>query len=102
MAWTETVFTFGNSPSTLNASLEANGTALNVPVDGSSGIVVTYSSPFPTNTLQVIATVTNDPTVNPWGLSVSVSNKTKNGFTIFAEGGPSGQTVSIDWTAFGA
>lgn len=103
MAWSETILAFGTS-ATLNVGLEANGTALAVPTDGSAGITVTYTSPFPNSTESVELTVLNNPTVNPWNLSASIdpASVTKNGFTVYVTGGPPAQTVSVYWKATGS
>lgn len=104
MPWTSTVYRFG-SAATLNSGLEVSGTALAVPTDGSSGIVVTYASPFPNSTVAVELTVQNNPTANPWNLSASVdpASVTKSGFTCYVTGGPDAlHTVSVYYKATGS
>lgn len=103
IAWTS-IFSVDAAGNITSASTgnQRNGSEASVVADGSVGTLVTYSTPFPAQTNQVIVTINNDPTNNPWDLGVSVTNKTKNGFTVWVYNGPPGAAVSIDYLAFGS
>lgn len=78
------------------------GVATSVLVDGSVN-AVTYASSFafPTATLGVIAVPENNYPSNPWILSPQTFGYSTTGFNLYCPGGPTGQSVSCPYLAWG-
>jgi hypothetical protein len=91
-----TYFPFGTPSGSSSSSQQ--GTALLVPADGSSSVLVTYATAYPTATtrvwLQVEGAAAGIVIVQP-------SLLTAEGFTITATGGPPGSTVTVFWASQG-
>jgi hypothetical protein len=76
------------------------GVAMNVPLDGSSSVVVPFLQPFGVycNSVQVQY---NPNAITGYVISAEVTNRTVNGFTLTVYGGPVGAVDNFTFLATG-